>query len=148
MRFFSSDVEGAMRTLRFVLEVLEVGLIGDCYPEFQNLSLEEKIKKLEESRDLLRYLDPLIKDKSLKKELKAFYQFLSRFVHAPAFVKKVVEDATKFGDVPSRVLYFGDFSEIEGEVIKELAKAIEKLCDFAKRLIDIWKECILYSDIS
>ena len=141
----SSDIGGALRALRFSLEAIEIGLIGDCHPnlEFQRKTLEEKIAKLSEMRpiNILEALKPIVDDETMRC-LTNLYKRFSQLIHPTSFGQKLIELFRETKDVPSIALYYPSLSEVESKIIKNLVELIEQFCKISKKLILIWKDCM------
>ena len=140
----SSDIGGALRTLRFALEAIEIGLIGDCHPNlFQRKTLEEKIAELSEMRPLniLEALKPLVDYETMRCLINLYKRF-SQLTHPTLFGQKLIELFRETKDVPSIALYYPDLSELESEIIKDLTELIEQFCEIAEKLILIWKDYV------
>jgi len=147
----SSDIGGALRTLRFALEAIEIGLIGDCHPslEFQRKTLEEKVEKLGKmwSLDILEALRSLI-DYETMESLIDLYKRSSRLMHPTLFGQKLIELFRETRDIPSIALYYPDLSELESKIVRDLVELIEQFCKIAKKLILIWKDYIFRRDFA
>jgi hypothetical protein len=81
-------LDSVCRTIRFLLEGLELGLVLDCSEEFRRLNLIEKWERIKESgfysRRLKRYIEKLLQ-KDVIEELEKFYSELSsEWIHAPS----------------------------------------------------------------
>jgi len=141
MNILVSTLDGVSRTIRFLLEGLELGLILDCNNEFKKLSLGEKWRLVAEfdSSRLMTYIEKLLQKDTLG-ELKEFYSILSeRWVHAPTYLTKLLQDTSRKGELPPTVLYFPPLEERKDEV-DELAKILSKFNEYALILIKEWKE--------
>jgi len=147
----SSDIGGALRTLRFALEAIEIGLIGDCHPslEFQRKTLEEKVAELSEMRprDIREALKPLV-DHETMESLIDLYNRSSQLMHPTSFGQKLIELFRETKDIPSMALYYPNLSEFESEIIRDFVELIEQFCKIAKKLISIWKDCIFRRDFA
>jgi hypothetical protein len=141
MNILVSALDSVLRTLRFLLEGLELGLVLDCSVEFRHLKLEEKCSRAVEFDPscLLTYLDDLL-DKDTLSELKVFYSRFSRkWVHAPTYAKQLLCDTLRKGELPSRALYFPPLHEREDEV-DELVEIMSKFKKYAIVLIKEWEK--------
>lgn len=139
----SSDIGGALRALRFSLEAIEIGLIGDCHPNFHKKTLEEKIADLCEMRpsNILEALKPIVDDETIR-YLTNLYKRFSQLIHPTPFGQKLIELFRKNKDIPSVALYYPSLSEVESKIIKNLVELIEQFCKISKKLILIWKDCM------
>ena len=148
---FFTNSGGALRTLRFALEAIEIGLIGDCHPslEFQRKTLEEKVAELSEMRPLniLEALKPLV-DYETMESLVDLYKRSSQLMHPTLLGQKLIELFRETKDIPSIALYYPDLSELESEIIKDLTELIEQFCEIAEKLILIWKDYVFRRDFA
>jgi len=146
-----SDIVGILRTLRFALEAIEIGLIGDCNPNlwFQGKTLEKKVEELDKIRssNILKALEPLV-DRETMKSLKNIYTRSSQLIHVIPFWRELIKLSRETKDLPSILLYYPDLSELEPKIIGDLVELIEQFCRLAERLILIWKDCISRRDLA
>jgi len=108
-------LDSVCRTIRFLLEGLELGLVLDCSEEFRGLNLIEKWERIKESgfypRRLKRYIEKLLQ-KDVIEELEKFYSELSsEWMHTPSYVNKLLQDIFREGDLPAKILYFPPLEE-------------------------------------
>ncbi len=142
----SSNIAGAFEALRFAMEAIEIGVIGDCCPEFQKINFEKKIDILNEIRpkEIISRIKQILNSagaNTLCNRLIGFYNCCSQLMHSTSFGRKLVEMFRVRGDLPSMALYYPDLSEIEPEILEELVNMIEQFCEMAEELISIWEKC-------
>lgn len=146
----TSNILGALKSLRYALEALEIGLIGDSHPNlrFNEMSIEEKVNRLREMRpkEILDSLKPLVSQNTLS-ELIQLYKQLSETAHPASFSGKIIQLYHEKGEVPSIALYYPDLSELESE-FENLAELIEDFCKVARKITEIWMDCIHRRDIA
>jgi hypothetical protein len=144
MDILVSTLDSVCRTIRFLLEGLELGLVLDCSNEFRELKLVEKWEHAAEfgsSRSrLMNYIEELLQ-KDVLDELKEFYSILSRkWIHTPSYLNELLQDTLRRGgELPVKILYFPLLEEREDE-INELVRILNKFNKYALILVKKWKE--------
>ena len=138
-------LDSVCRTIRFLFEGLELGLVLDCSEEFRGLNLIEKWERIKESdfypRRLKRYIEKLLQ-KDVVEELEKFYSELSsEWMHAPSYVNKLFQDIFREGDLPAKSLYFPPLEERKEDVNK-LVEILNKFNEYALILVKKWEECL------
>jgi hypothetical protein len=163
MNILVSASDSVIRTIRFVLEGLELGLVLDCADEFKNLSLEEKLEiakefnskgslcltkyedksKYDKESDgkehlrLVDLLDKLLEENTLR-ELKRFYGMISeKWIHASTHLTNLMTDESIKEWPPPKVLYFPPLEERKDEA-DELAEILREFNKYADILIKEW----------
>jgi hypothetical protein len=137
-----SDVDGVIRTIRFLLEELELGLILDCSDEFRNLDLIEKLDEAIKLKpyDLIEKLEKILQNNDILNKLREFYGMLSsKWIHAPHYLDKLLQDSLSKGNISPKALYFPPLNEREDEV-NELIEILDKFNECVRILVKEWKE--------
>jgi hypothetical protein len=135
-------LDSVCRTIRFLLEGLELGLVLDCSKEFRRLNLIEKWERIKESGfrpyRLKRYIEKLLQ-KDVIEELEKFYSELSsEWMHTPSYVDKLLEDIFREGDLPAKILYFPPLEERKEDVNK-LVGILNRFNKYALILVKEWE---------
>ena len=165
MNILVSTSDSVSRTIRFILEGLELGLVLDCEHNFKNLSLEDKLiyarefnskgsfRLLEyrdksnpgtesnnkESVSLIEFLEKLLEENTLR-ELKRFYSKLSvKWTHASTYLTNLMTVTSIKKRPPPPVLYFPPLEERKDEV-DELIEILSEFNQFALVLIKEWEK--------